>query len=151
MLRVNKNGNIIWIAPVVLSTYLDQDGIIYQTAPFEYVAASNHLWISPLGAQLQNMLVNNLSVLLPQQLVTAVPLDSPKLTIQTFIDNFNGTYEHDVIIKGHFLISKKDGTIIRQNFYHRIAQPAEGYQALVQTLSVGFEREIKDLITKAKL
>lgn len=151
MLHVPKNGNIIRVAPVILNGYLDQEGIIYQTAPFEYVAATNHLWISSLSGQLQNILVTRLSKLLPDQLVTTIPVESPKLTIQTVIDNFNGTYEHDVIIKGHFLITKKDGSIIQHNFYHRIAQPAEGYQSLVQTLSAGFESEIKDLVRKAKL
>lgn len=150
-LTVKKADDIIWVAPVVLAGYLDQQGIIYQTKPFEYVSASNHLWVSPLGGQLQNVLVNNLSALISNHLVSAIPTDSPKITVQAFIDGFHGTYEGDVILKGYWLVTTRNNKILRQNFAHRIAQPKEGYESLVQALSIGWESEIRSLASKADL
>lgn len=143
---VHKNNQIVWIAPIRLAGFLNQGGIVYQTESSEYIIGNNHLWASPLAGQLQNSLIDALSVLLPNNLVVSMPVDSPEITINVFIDGFHGTYEGDVIIKGYWLITTRNGEIKRKDFNHRIVQHKGGYGALVETLSIGWQSEINELI-----
>lgn len=148
---IQKKDEIIWVAPVSIAGYLDQEGLIYQTKPFEYVAANNHLWASPLAGQLQDSLVNNLASMLPHHLVSSSLTDNPKMVIKVFIDGFHGTYQNDIIIKGYWLIGLKNDKILRKNFNHRVAQHQDGYDALVEALSISWQSEINAMIKKVKL
>lgn len=143
---VDKNSQIVWIAPIRLAGFLNQEGIVYQTKSSEYIIANNHLWRSPLAGQLQNILIDNLFVLLPNNLVLSMPVDSPGTTVNVFIDGFHGTYEGDVIVKGYWVIRTNNGEIKRKDFNHRIAQHKSGYGTLVETLSIGWQSEINDLV-----
>ncbi|WP_392565631.1 ABC-type transport auxiliary lipoprotein family protein [Utexia brackfieldae] len=144
-------NDFIWIAPVNIANFLNKDGLVYQTDPYQYVTATNNLWASPLVAQLQEQVVSELSALLPQRLVSAAPLATPTATVKLFISGFHGSYLGDVIIEGYWIIMDDQGRTQRKNFSYQLPQTADGYDAMVKTLSQGWYNEVQDLVNKVKL
>lgn len=147
---IENVGQFIWIAPVNMANFLNKEGLVYQTDPYQYVTASNNLWAAPLVSQLQDLVVSELSGLLPQRLVSASPITTPTTTIKLFIEGFHGNYQGDVVIEGYWLIIGEKGQTQRKNFSYHLPQTSDGYDAMVKTLSQGWYNEVQDLVNKVK-
>lgn len=149
-LTLQTTKNILLIESVNVADYLDQTGIVYQTAPFEYIAANNNQWFTVLSNQLQQRAVQDLSVLLPQYLVTTKPTPLATMRVSLFIDSFHGSYTGDALIKGHWLITNKNGEVVSKHFDHTLRLNQDGYAELVKTLSKGWQEEEIDLVRTVK-
>lgn len=90
----------LWVQTVQLSGILAANGITYQTSDVNYFNANNHLWASPLEQQLMQNLVNQLSIMLPNRLVSAQPLENRPDSLNVFLTAFHGRYDGKVIIQG---------------------------------------------------
>lgn len=124
----------LWVQTVRLSGILAANGITYQTSDVNYVNANNHLWASPLEQQLMQNLVNQLSIMLPNRLVSAQPLENRPDSLNVFLTAFHGRYDGKVIIQGNW-IYKSDKGIIKRDFSLLLDQDENGYSALVRTLA----------------
>ncbi len=127
----------LWVQTVQLSGILAANGITYQTSDVNYVNANNHLWASPLEQQLMQNLVNQLSIMLPNRLVSAQPLENRPDSLNVFLTAFHGRYDGKVIIQGNW-IYKSDKVIIKRDFSLLLDQDENGYSALVRTLARGW-------------
>lgn len=127
----------LWLQTVQLSGILAANGITYQTSDVNYVNAANHLWASPLEQQLMQNLVNELSITLPNRLVSAQPLENRPDSLNVILTAFHGRYDGKVIIQGDW-IYKSDKGIIKRDFNLQLDQDENGYPALVRTLARGW-------------
>lgn len=141
---------ILFIQAVNVADYLDQTGIIYQTDAYKYVAANNNLWLTPLSNQLQQRLVQDLSVLLPQYFVTNQATAKPTMKVELFIDSFHGSYTGDALIKGRWLITNSQGQRTSKNFDYTLRLNQDGYPELVKILAKGWQEEEIDLVRTIK-
>ncbi|MGP1959409.1 MAG: membrane integrity-associated transporter subunit PqiC [Arsenophonus sp. NC-TX2-MAG3] len=127
----------LWVQTVQLSGILAANGITYQTSDVNYINASNHLWASPLEQQLIQNLVNQLSISLPNRLVSAQPLENRPDSLNVILIAFHGRYDGKVIIQGNWTY-KSDKNIIKQDFSLVLDQNENGYSALVKRLARGW-------------
>lgn len=130
-------GQQLWLEHVSVADYLANSGLVYQTNDVQYVIASNNLWASPLDQQLQQSLVANLSRRMPGWLVTTQPQGSEQSVLNVSVTAFHGRYDGKVVISGEWVLNHH-GRVFKQPFNVVLAQPEDGYDALVKTLSRGW-------------
>ncbi|MBA5760756.1 membrane integrity-associated transporter subunit PqiC [Vibrio sp. 404] len=137
------------LVEVNLASYLDVNGIVYQTSATEIVQAKQHLWASDVQLQLQDQVIERLRS--SQDGYWAVGLssalnvsDSSKLIMQ--IDKFNGSYSGSAQVGGEWMLVDSDGNITKGGmFKQQVALESEGYHALVMSLSEGLDDVIEQI------
>ncbi|TEA27931.1 hypothetical protein O970_01505 [Candidatus Schmidhempelia bombi str. Bimp] len=143
--------NFIWIAPITIADFLNKDGLVYQTNDVEYHVANDNLWLSPLSEQLQNLVVHDLSALLPTRVISSSPMAAAKTSVNLFIEGFHGTYQGEAVLKGYWVIANANGQLYSKKFAYTLPVNKDGYGAIVETLSQAWQQEISDLVNKSKL
>lgn len=149
LLHPSKVTDVILIENIQIANYLDKTGIVYQTNDIEYSTANNNLWLTPLSDQIKQRLMHDLSILLPNYLITEQPIGHTKVTLKLYIDRFHGLYTGDAVIQGRWLISTSK-EVITKHFDYTMRLTEDGYPALVKMLSQGWQEEELDLIKKVK-
>ncbi|OCQ52076.1 hypothetical protein Ppb6_02706 [Photorhabdus australis subsp. thailandensis] len=129
----------LWVQRIMLSDYLSSSGVVYQSSDVSYTSAVNHLWASPLEQQLQQVLVAELTMALPQRLVSAQPLVNKPDTLNVIITSFHGRYDGKVILQGYWTLTRQGG-IVKQPFNLELEQGEDGYDDLVRTLAKGWSQ-----------
>ncbi|MCW7547387.1 membrane integrity-associated transporter subunit PqiC [Photorhabdus sp. APURE] len=130
----------LWVQRVMLSDYLSSSGVVYQSSDVSYVSAANHLWASPLEQQLQQVLVTELTMALPQRLVSAQPLVNKPDILDVTVTSFHGRYDGRVILQGYWTLTCQgsEGRVVKQPFNIELKQEEDGYDDLVRTLATGW-------------
>ncbi len=141
----HKPDRFILIESVDVDDFLNKNGIVIQTDPIKYTTAANNLWTSPLSKQLENRVTRDLSLLLPDYLVSTKPLKAPYLKVKLFIEGFHGSYTGDAVIKGRWVITKNSHDIYSKVFERKVPLTHDGYDALVNALSAAWQQEELDL------
>ncbi|MGB7755796.1 MAG: ABC-type transport auxiliary lipoprotein family protein [Salinisphaera sp.] len=131
----------LMIAPVATASYLDQGGIVYQTGPHKVVIANDNRWASSLSGQLTDDLYITLDRRLPGVNVVRTSSNRQGLyQLQTRVDQFLGHYDGKAHIAGHWtLVGPKGETLAGRAFEKTVPLPADGYPALVNSLSSGWQ------------
>lgn len=140
----------IWISTIDVADYLNQQGIVYQINSVEYAVANNHLWMTSLSDQIKFALIKDLSLLMPDYLVTNEIKNTTTKKVALKIDAFNGNYLGEAVISGRWIITHKKGNTFVKPFYCSQPLKKDGYEALIETLSSCFEKEVQLLITELK-
>ncbi|RJS94312.1 membrane integrity-associated transporter subunit PqiC [Salinisphaera sp. Q1T1-3] len=137
----------LMVAPVVTASYLNQGGIVYQTAPHRVVVANNNRWAAPLAGQLTDTLYNVLSRRLNRINVRRATSNQHGLyQLQTRIDRFYGSQDGNAHIAGQWQLTAPDGQLVRRdNFDRTIPLASDGYPALVSSLSQGWQAVAADM------
>ncbi|MBS9431113.1 membrane integrity-associated transporter subunit PqiC [Photorhabdus hainanensis] len=132
----------LWVQRVMLSDYLSSSGVVYQSSDVSYIGAANHLWASPLEQQLQQVLVAELTVALPQRLVSDQPLVNKPDTLDVTVTSFHGRYDGKVILQGYWTLTCQgsEASVIKQPFNIELKQEEDGYDDLVRTLAKGWSQ-----------
>jgi uncharacterized protein len=149
--KVNITNHFIWIESVDIASFLNKSGIVLQTDNITYETATQNLWASTLSQQLQERLSQDLTILLPNYLVSSQSITTPALTIKLFIDGFHGSYTGDAIIKGRWVITDSKNNIETKPFERHVPLESNGYSALVKALSKGWQDEELDFANSIKL
>lgn len=144
---LNSIHGFIWIESIDVASFLNKQGIVLQTDNIQFVTASNNLWGSSLSQQLGDRLEQDLAICLPHYLVSTKAITTPTLTVKLFIDGFHGSYTGDAIIKGRWVVKDNKDNIETKFFEHRIALKNNGYAALVNALSKGWQDEEREFAT----
>lgn len=144
---LNSAHGFIWIESIDVASFLNKQGIVLQTDNIQFVTASNNLWGSSLSQQLGDRLEQDLAIFLPHYLVSTKAITTPTMTVKLFIDGFHGSYTGDAIIKGRWVVKDSKDNIETKFFEHRIALKNNGYAALVNALSKGWQDEERDFST----
>lgn len=138
------------IAPIRLSSLLDNQGIVMELNDIEVHQARNHLWAEDLAVQLQQQLQQRLSLSLPQAQIVArgQPLQAglAKREVRVSVTGFQGSYDGSAIAQGQWLLLDENGQLLKQKNF-RIEQPltADGYPALVRTLGAAWDQVSEQL------
>ncbi|MBS9423244.1 membrane integrity-associated transporter subunit PqiC [Photorhabdus caribbeanensis] len=135
----------LWVQRVMLSDYLSSPGVVYQSSDVSYISAANHLWASPLEQQLQQVLVAELTIALPQRLVSAQPLVNKPDTLDVTVTSFHGRYDGKVILQGYWTLTCQgsETSVVKQPFSIELKQEEDGYDDLVRTLAKGWSQLAK--------
>ncbi|NRN28654.1 membrane integrity-associated transporter subunit PqiC [Photorhabdus heterorhabditis] len=136
---VIQHDHQLWVQRIILSDYLASSGVVYQSSDVSYVSAVNHLWAGPLEQQLQQVLVAELTMALPQRLVSAQPLVSKPETLDVIITGFHGRYDGKVILQGYWTLTRQ-GRVVKWPFNLELKQEEDGYDDLVRTLAKGWSQ-----------
>lgn len=136
--------HFIWIESIDVASFLNRTGIVLQTENIKYVTASHNLWTSSLSQQLGDRLEQDLSIFLPNYLVSSKLITTPTLTIKLFIDGFHGSYTGDAIIKGRWVVTDSNNNIKTKTFDRKVPLTNNGYDALVKALSKAWLDEEQD-------
>ena len=140
------------IAPIRLTSLLDNQGIVMEINDIEVHQARHHLWAEDIDAQLQQQLQRHLTLSLPQAQIVAKgqPLhaDLPQREIRVSVNAFQGSYSGNAIVQGQWLLLGEKGQLLKQHNF-RIEQPlaADGYPALVRALGSAWDQVSKQLTT----
>ncbi|WP_080702350.1 MULTISPECIES: PqiC family protein [unclassified Gilliamella] len=149
--KIKTTKYFIWIESVDVVSFLNKPGIVLQTDNIKYETATHHLWASTLSQQLQERLTQDLTVMLPNYLVSSRSITTPTLTVKLFIDGFHGSYTGDAVIKGRWVVTDSKNNIESKPFERYVPLASNGYDALVNALSKGWQDEELDFANSIKL
>lgn len=141
---MKTTNRFIWIESINVASFLNKQGIVLQTENIKYVTANHNLWLSSLSQQLEDRLAQDLTLLLPNYLVSSKSITTPTLTVKIFIDGFHGSYTGDAIIKGRWVVADSKNKIETKSFERHVPLENNGYDALVKALSKGWQEEELD-------
>jgi uncharacterized lipoprotein YmbA len=137
------------VAPVEIAPLLDERGIVYQTDPHRVVIANHNRWAAPLGEQLRESLAATLAgALADVQIVRGGNAGTAdRYTLHTRVDQFMGHYDGHAHIAGEWQLEDPDGhTVARQRFAREVALANDGYEALVESLSSGWQATAQAIV-----
>jgi uncharacterized lipoprotein YmbA len=137
LLRSDKNLNSgevlsdshVYLGGLTLANYIDQQGIVLETAPGQIHEARFHQWAEPLSVSLRGFLGAEISAGLGQDLaLKASPENAVRLDVG--IDQMHGTMEGKTLLVAYWSITDSSGS--RQFKYVKTAAlEGDGYDALV--------------------
>lgn len=136
------NAPQVMIDPVSVAPYLDQGGIVYQSAPYRVVIANNNRWAAPLPGALTNDLYSRLITRLHNiNLIHATTHHRDVYTVQTQVDEFGGHFDGKAHVAGQWsLVAPNGHTLFTRAFNKQIPLAEDGYPALVASLSKGWHQ-----------
>lgn len=130
------------IEQVDVAPFLNSSGIVYQVAENKISIASQHRWAEPIERQLRRSLYTVLLGRLDSVAVFVHPGSArpPTARLSVSLHAFHGRYTGDAVIAGTWWLTAAGGEIlVRRRFRVVRPLPADGYDALVQTLSKGWQ------------
>ncbi|PFG45818.1 hypothetical protein ATG66_2901 [Vibrio sp. ES.051] len=137
------------VRPVQLASYLNENGIVYRTSETQVIQAKHNQWAQSISEQITQRIVADLRQKQPHYWPTEMNnlLDqSDEATLQLTLNKFNGSYKGNVEIEGEWLLINAEGKV-ENSAPVQISQPLkeEGYEALVDALSVGLDSLTSDI------
>ena len=141
------NAPTLAVGQVAVADYLNQGGIVFQTAPYKVVIANNNRWAAPLAGQLTDTLYNVVSRRLREVNVQrGKARGDSAYELVTRGEKFYGSEDGQAHIAGACTFIDADGALIRQdNFKRDVDLAADGYPALVDKLSQGWQEIAADM------
>jgi len=145
---------VLAVETVTVAPYLDESGIVYQTAAHRVVIANNNRWASPLAVQL----TDTLSMALQRRL-TGVDIrrtgsrhgQAPAAQLIVHVDEFLGHYDGTAHIAGQWqLLDAAGKQIAGRGFRQRVILDDDGYAALVSSLSRGWRKQAEIMAPRLK-
>ena len=121
----------IGLGTVQVANYIDQPGIVLETASGQVHAAQQHLWAEPLRASLRGFLVTEISAALEQDISGSARATTVEKKINVQIDQFHGTPNGSASLVAYWQIV--EGSQSRNyQFSEQQTLSTDGYDALVQ-------------------
>ncbi|GHG64931.1 hypothetical protein GCM10010919_11920 [Alishewanella longhuensis] len=132
------------LAPIKVASYLNGSGLVLQQSAVEFSIARQHLWADALEQQLQRQLTEYLLLALPKQPLAAFNAIGAR-TLQLEIDRFYASESGQAIVSGRYNIS---GAVLDSTvpFSYQVALANDGYPAMVQALSLGWQQLLQELV-----
>lgn len=129
----------VWLSPLSLTSYLDDQGIVMQLDDIRIHQARHHLWAEPLDSQLMRQLRERLSVALPEADILrrgqTAQAASPALHVDLRVERFQGRDDGMAVVGGDWRIrDAQDRTLSRESFAIERPLDSNGYPALVRAL-----------------
>jgi len=138
------------VQSINLPDALANTGIAFQTSEVEYRLTEQNLWASPLDQQLQLTLINNLSNLMPNWLVTNSSLKGDNDSLAITVTAFQGRWDGHALVKGYWVYQHQDEAV-RRSFEQIVPLNDNGYPALVKALSQAWYQEAEQLASQISL
>ena len=134
------NAPTLAVGQVAVADYLNQGGIVFQTAPYKVVIANNNRWAAPLAGQLTDTLYNVISQRLRNVNVQrGKARGDSAYELITRVEKFYGSEDGQAHIAGVWMLRNDQGALLRrENFQRDVDLDQDGYPALVDKLSQGW-------------
>lgn len=136
------------IGNVEVAPILQQEGIVFQTDEHKLTVARRHRWAEPLSDQLRGSLYGMLTRSFDK---VAVIKDGPAISGKTWtltadVDAFHGRFDGYGVMRGTWWLQDPDGNLVlRQRFDEKVPLESDGYDALVEALSEGWQRVVTSI------
>ncbi len=125
----------ITLVSVDVATYIDQPGLVIETASGQVRTAKQNLWAEPLRHSLMDFLANELSQHIGKTVnvgLQSAGKDDVRLLVE--IDQLHGTAQGDAVLVADWIIKKMvDGEPVESSYRFSQVEPlkGDGYDALV--------------------
>jgi uncharacterized lipoprotein YmbA len=118
------------IGRVEIADYIDQPGLVLETADGEVRAARNHLWAEPVYAGVRRHLTVNIARAYGRDILPNSLVKTP-VVIDVHIDQLHGTNKGTARLVAHWWL-RRDGEVESvHQFAEEIPLAEDGYHALV--------------------
>ncbi|MGE3463296.1 MAG: membrane integrity-associated transporter subunit PqiC [Pseudomonadales bacterium] len=129
------------LLPVTIAPYLDQQGIVLQTAGAEVHVARQNRWAEPLDAAVDRYLqvaIANAT----GRVVEVAPLTTrtAETMVQVRVQQLHGSTDGSVRLAAEWTVSAPTGSAVLHTFEATESQRADGYPALVDAHAALLER-----------
>jgi len=126
------------LGAVEIAPYLDQPGLVMQTAEGEMRPASQNLWAEPIFDGVRNFLATEIALANGQELLpTALNKNTKDTTVVNIrIDQLHGTLDGKATIVAYWWLVRADEVVALNRFSESRALAASGYSALVDAEKV---------------
>lgn len=131
------------IAPIKVASYLNGSGLVLQQSAVEFSIARQHLWADALEQQLQRQLTGYLLSALPKQPLAALNTPGAR-TLLVEIDRFYANENGQATVSGRYSLNWQQGSSTVP-FSYQVALAHDGYPAMVQALSLGWQQLLQEL------
>ncbi len=135
----HKRGMIIGLAEVEVADYLQKSELMTRMSAGRLQIHNKDVWAGSLAKNVQSVLQQNLSNLLPGSIFLSYPWEEPiddKYRIYVTIDHFDAYETGDVVLKGRWsLVNKEQNSVRYSESINYSAQGGETLDAMVTTQS----------------
>ena len=125
----------IVLTHIVVATYIDQQGLVLETADGQINVAVHHLWAEPLRHSLKGFLANEISIKSGKDIYAErVAGVEPLVKISIDISQLHGTLDGNAVLEASWAITTSKNNKLDQTSYQFSKQQAltsDGYDALV--------------------
>ncbi|WP_334028220.1 PqiC family protein [Alteromonas sp. P256] len=126
-----KQGTTLLITSITLPDYLKHRGLVYQVSDTNLHISTTHLWAEPfeegLRKTLRDQLTNDNLVVLTNRDYQGESAVELSIHISDFVSTFNG----NVVLKGHFIVSTQQPEKNRYPFFIETTLKEDGFSASV--------------------
>ena len=134
-----KTSRSFSLGTVEIAAYLDQPGLVMETADGQMHPASQHLWAEPVFDGVGNFLATEIALANGEELLPT-KLTSHTTAVNIRIDQLHGTLDGKALIVAYWSLVRSDEVIALNRFSSTRALQTSGYGALVDAE--------KDLLTE---
>ena len=120
------------LGTVEIAPYLDQPGIVMETADAQTRPASNHLWAEPIYDGVRNYLTTEIAQVTGQELLPE-KLNQTSTVVNIRIDQLHGTLDGNAHILAYWWLVRDDTVIALNRYADTRSLQASGYGALVES------------------
>lgn len=135
----HKRGVPIGIAGVEVADYLSKSEVVTRMSAGRLNVHESQVWAGSLAKNIQSVIQENLSILLPSKTFIAYPWEEPiedKYRIYVTIDRFDGYETGQVTLKGRWsLVNKEDNSVLYAESINYHAQGGPSLDEIVNTQS----------------
>ncbi len=135
----HKRGMVIGLAEVEVADYLQKSELMTRMSAGRLQIHDKDVWAGPLAKNVQSVLRENLSNLLPGSIFLSYPWEEPiddKYRIYVTIDRFDAYGTGDVVLKGRWsLVNKEQNSVRHSESINYSVQGGDTLDAMVTTQS----------------
>ncbi len=137
--RAHKSTAIIGIAEVEVADYLTKSEVVTRMSAGRIHVHEKDVWAGSLSKNIQSVLQQNLSSLLPSRTFLSSPWEEPindRYRIYVTIDRFDGYENGKVILQGRWsLVNKEENTVAYSESINYTSQGGKTVDEIVETQS----------------
>ncbi len=137
--KATNTNKIIGIGTVKVADYLNQKPLIIKVSNTKLDIKETHRWASNLSQNIQEVLRENISTLLPKYTVLSFPWEEPvddRYRVFVSIDSMQRDTDNKAVLRGSWsLVNQDSGKLIRHEEFSYSEVTDESYDSLVKTQS----------------
>lgn len=150
-------GPVLVLGPVTIAAYLDRPQIVTRGSGREVKLSEFERWAGPLKDNVEAVIANNLSVLVPTERISVYPAMLPPdvdLRIAVEVLRFDGSLGGEAVLEARWslIVSDTDEPIRTRRSRFEQATGGPGYDAFVEALNRALEdlsREVAQEVRRA--
>ena len=150
-------GPVLVLGPVTIAAYLDRPQIVTRGSGREVKLSEFERWAEPLKDDVEAVMANNLSVLVPTERISVYPAMLPPdvdLRIAVEVLRFDGSLGGEAVLEARWslIVSDTDEPILTKRSRFEQATGGPGYDAFVEALNRALEalsREVAQEVRRA--